>query len=177
MRDAMVAFVEIIKPLDTDEKYRGNEQEVEAAWRVVVEKQLELVSCWIHLWTEAGRGVAWNDASARECQSMDPKNIIMWYNSVGRYEDQARHRVGMARAPHGEQVKPSRSYQWATSSLRQFLGNFFGLPSNGNPDGNPGDNAKLHSFAAQKLSQLVASTQAAVHNDFNDESAFKCSIQ
>ena len=76
MRDAMVEFVKFLEPVNGLKKYEAKKQELEAAWRVVVEKQLALVSCWIHLWTEKGEKVAWHDLSkggARQCQSMSLK--------------------------------------------------------------------------------------------------------
>ena len=57
MRDAMVKFVKFLEPVNGLKKYEAKKQELEAAWRVVVEKQLALVSCWIHLWSEKrGKG-------------------------------------------------------------------------------------------------------------------------
>ncbi len=158
MRDAMVEFAKIIETVDTDAKYKAKEKEVEAAWRVVVEKQLELVSCWIHLWTEKGEKVAWHDASeggVRECMSMDHKNIIWWYHHVGEYEDQGKYRVGAGRGLEIYACMGTGSWGPIWSVL----------------------DAEMCVRDAQKLSQLSATTQAAVPKDSSDDSPPACNIR
>ena len=163
VRDEMVKFAEIIKPLDTFEKYQKKKREREAAWRVVVEKQLELVSCWIHLWTEKGEKVAWHDVSeggARECESMDPNNIMWWYNNVGApavdYEGSV-YLLGVVRGAGACRLR------WCIKSQPTGVGP--GLATGDVPRD------------AQKLSQLSAATQAAVPKNSSDDSSSACSIQ
>ncbi len=100
VRDALAAFIDITKPLDTLEKYEALELQLEAAWREFIKAELKLAPRAIHLWREEGNPVAWHDVRKNAPlieKSRNQENITWWYDNVGSYDPDRRHKYGVVR--------------------------------------------------------------------------------